>query len=454
MLNVPHNRALAKFQNSWTAVQHVGSDVSQWTPLLKDDYEPAIRNELAEDNQILSFMESEIPDETWQGAAKIAPLKIGRNWSVGSMPVGTAGYLPIAGRSVWARFEIPMRSFYGRVQFERWVIEQSRNKKGSWQQVIPTEMEGLVNDLSFTRNRAAWGYGAGILALVNGAVAAGSATVNVDAPGNVAGSSNGNRYLHGDSTSGQVIAFLNPATNAIEHYATISGRPNMTSITINPVAPAGGITDNAKIVLAQRPTQTSFNNEPEGLMAGIDDGTYVDNYHGLSRSTYEILRSYIVTGVGSFSVDAVQQCVDAQAIRVGAHKTDVLGVETGIRRAYTASMEIDRRYTGANLMRPDGGTVSLKKPTGRDTTVGDIPMLVDRDAPYGMVFGINKASFTRYVMNDGEWAADNGDVLKWVQEMDSYTAYYYMFENWHCHYPNRNFRMEGVNQTVLAVHSF
>jgi hypothetical protein len=33
-------------------------------------------------------------------------------------------------------------------------------------------MESLTESLSFHRNRVCWGYGSGILALVNGAVAA------------------------------------------------------------------------------------------------------------------------------------------------------------------------------------------------------------------------------------------------------------------------------------------
>jgi hypothetical protein len=375
-----------------------GADLTQWDPLFKDDYAPAIINQLNEENVVLGFMESEAPDDTWQGRKKVIPIKIGRNWSVGS--IGAGGRLPQAGRSTFKDFEVPMRDTYGRVGFERFVIEQSRNKKGSWQQVVPAEMDNVTEDLSFARNRMCWGYGEGVLALVNGAVA-GSATVTVDAPGNVAGSVMGNRYLYGDAVSGQF----------------------------------------------------SRNKEPEGILAGIDDGTYVGTYHQLSRTTYPILNSYIATAVGPLSLDAIQQPIDAVSIKVGK-TVDFFACEHAVRRAYLALLEADRRYTGADLMAPDGGTKAAKKPTGRNITYGDIPIVVDRDAPYRMLFGINKASWTRYVMNEGQWADDEGHVLKWVNEYDQWTAFFYILDNFHCQQPNRNFRMEGIDVNQLAVHSF
>jgi hypothetical protein len=424
-----------------------GADLTQWDPLFKDDYAPAIVNQLQDENVILQFMESEAPDDTWQGRKKIIPIKIGRNWSVGS--IGAAGRLPQSGRSTFQDFTVPMRDTYGRVGFERYVIEQSRNKKGSWQQVIPAEMDNLTEDLSFTRNRMCWGYGEGVLALVNGAVN-NSATVTVDAPGNVAGAVMGNRYLYGDATSGMFVAFLD-ATNAVEATATITGvSAGGTQITLDANVT---LTDNDKIVLAQTTTQSSRNKEPEGILAGIDDGTYVGTYHNLSRTTYPILQSYIATAVGALSLDAIQQPIDAVSIKVG--KTiDFFACEHAVRRAYLALLEADRRYTGADLMAPDGGTKAAKKPTGRNITYGDIPIVVDRDAPYRQMFGVNKASWTRYVMNEGQWADDEGHVLKWVSDYDQWTAFFYILDNFHCQTPNRNFRMEGIDVNQLAVHSY
>lgn len=423
------------------------SDTTQWDPLLKEDYAPAIVNQLNEDTDVLQMFESEFTDDSWQGRRKIMPIKIGRNWSVGSIPA--RGRLPNAGRTSYQDFDIGIRNSYGRVGFGREVMQQSRNKKGSWQQVMPAEMESLTEDLSFHRNRALWGSGSGILALVNGAASA-ATTITLDSPGNVAGAVMGNRYLHGDSVSGMLVAFLD-ASNNIQATATVTGWNSAgTQITVDTAVTCD---DNAKVVLAQSSLQTSLNQEIEGLLAGIDDGTYVNVYHGLNRTTYPILKSYVTTGVGALSLDAIQQTIDAQDIRVRKN-ADVMACEHAVRRAYLALLEADRRYSGADLMRPDGGTSAAKKPGGKTITYGDIPFVVSRDAPYGMLFGINKASFIRYVESEGKWADDDGAILKWVPEYDEWTAFFYIYDNLHCQQPNANWRMEGITVNQILAHTF
>lgn len=421
-----------------------GSDTTQWDPLFKDDYGPAIITQLNEENLMLKWMETETQDDSWVGRQKVVPIKIGRNRSVGSIP--GRGRLPQAGRSVFKDFQIPMRNTYGRVGFERNVIAQSRNKKGSWQQVIPAEMDSLLESMSFHRNRVVWGYGSGILALVNGAQVA-DQTVEVDSPGNVAGSVGGGRFLDGDSDSGMYVAFLD-AGNNIQATATITAVAG-TLLNVTTDVPVT-CDDNAKIVIAQSVTQTSLNQEPEGLLAGIDDGTYVGTYHGLSRTTYPILNAYVTTGVGALSLDAIQQMCDAVSIKTGK-MFDLFACEHAVRRAYLTLLETDRRYTGADLMRPDGGTAAAKKPSGRTITYGDIPIFTDRDAPYRMLFGINKASWTRYAENEGQWADEEGSVLKWVNEYDEYTAFYFIQDNFHCQRPNVNARAEGIDVNQLAL---
>lgn len=425
-----------------------GHDLTSWDPLFKDDYGPAIVNSLNEETNAWNFMDKEITDDSWVGRQKIVPVKVGRNWSIGS--IGSGGALPQASRGSYADFKIPMRDFYGRVAFERWVIEQSRSKKGSWAQVIPQEMEGLTEDMAFRLNTIAWLDGKGILALVNGAMTA-VTTLELKAPGNVTGTTNANRYLHGDSTSGMFIAILDSSTQAVKATATITGvNADGTDVTLDTAVTAA---DGDYVVIAQTATQHSYDKEPQGLLAHIDDGTYVATYHNLSRTTYPMMKSYVVTGVGALSADAIQQAIDSVSIRVG--KTiDLMLCEHAVRRAYLALAELDRRYTGGDLMRPDVGTSAAKKPTGRTITYGDIPIAADRDAPYGMLFGIRKDSFVNYVEEEGKWADDEGSVLKWVPGFDQYTAFFLKFFNPHCHQPARNFRMEGisVNQTVVRAY--
>lgn len=443
-------RFAALVANGLTRHHMPSSDLDSWGPMLKDTYDDAWKNQLAEDNIVESFMRSDIDKERWEGRKRIQPVKLGRNYSAGS--IGTKGALPQAGRASWRDFEIPAKDTYSRVGFERYVMEQTKSKKGAFGEVIATEMESAYEDFLFHRNRVMWGTGSGILALVNGAQVA-DTTIEVDSPGNIAGSILGNRYLHGNSDSGMFVAFVN-AGGTIQGTAFITNA-SADGLTITVDTPIT-CDDNCRIVVAQTPTQHSLDKEPEGILAGVDDGTFVNIYHVLNRTTFPVLKSTVITGVGSFSLDAIQQGLDATAIRTG--KTiDLFFAEFAVRRAYLALLEADRRYTGADLMSPDGGTKAAKNPNpkvgarGKAITYGDIPIYADRDAPFRMLFGLNKESWTRYVLQEGEWDDTDGSVIKWVSGFDQWTSFYRLMDNFHCQRPNVNIRWEGIDVDQIIV---
>ncbi len=431
---------------------HIATDVDSFSANLKETYDPIIRSQLAEDNIAESFMRTDTETERWDGKVRKISVKLGRNFAAGS--IGAGGRLPQAGRGVWKQFQIPARDTYTRVGFERYILEQAKKKgMGAVADVVTAEVEGAYDDLLFVRNRMMFGYGSGILALVNGAQAA-ETTIEVDSPGNIAGSFGGNRYLNGSDDSGQYIAFINGA-GVVQGTATVVGvSDDGNSIDVDtPIT----CDDNCKIVLAQTPEQNSLNKEPEGLLAGIDDGTLVDDYHDLSRTTYPILKSTVITGVGAFSGDAIQQGIDMQAVRRGKG-IDFFFTEFNVRRAYLATLDNDRRYTGADLSSPDGGTTAAKNPNpkvganSKAITYGDLPMFADRDHPYGWMEGVRKDSWTRFVLSEGEWDATDGREMKWVPETDQWTMFWHQLDNFHCQSPNQNIRWEDIDTDAVFVH--
>jgi hypothetical protein len=425
--------------------------------LLKIDYSSeVIMNSLQDENPIQEFMTSEAKDESWQGSTKYVPKRKGRNYSMGSIP--RRGMLPQAGNQKWIHSQIGMRNLYGRVGFDRQIMLDSRNTKGAYKQVVATEMTLLVEDLAFFRNRIAWGDGRGILARVNGnQTVSNGGTLEVQDPGGVVGTFNGNRFLFGDTDDGQVIAVLDGSSpSTVKGIFTVSGvNADGTDITTS-TSGSFAVLDDDLLVLARSLTQTSYNQEPEGLLAMVDDGTYVDSYHSITRSTTPIEKSLVITGVGTLSLDAIQQGLDMRSVRIGGDGGDLFASYFDERRAYLALLEADRRYTGADLSRPDGGTVAAKGggKKNKKITFGDIPWLAERDAPYGYLFNLDKESFVRYFEENGGWADDEGGgPLKWVPEYDEYTAFYYIFENYHNFNPPKSIRWEGITATQIAVHA-
>jgi hypothetical protein len=425
------------------------TDSTSFDPMFKDDYHAtAILNSLNDENHIQAFMEEVEADPT-QGRKHIIPKRVGRNFSVGS--IGARGALPQANRSAFAKSEIDMRDLYLRVGIDRYTMNRSRNNKGAFAEALALEMESAVEDAAFHRNRIAWGDGRGILAKVNGTHTA-TTTLEVEDPMGIAGTQTPNRYLQGDSNGGMFIAILDSSTKAIKATATITAcNTDGTDVTLDTAITAA---DGDFIVLAQSATQHSYNKEPEGLLAAVDDGTYVGTYHAIVRSTTPLEKAHVVTAVGTLSADAVQQAEDGVSIKVGKGP-ELYACEHGVARAIIAITEQDRRYSGADLMTPDAGTKRMKKPSGTGgLTLGGKKVLVDRDAPFKHLFGLRKGTFIRLTWPDTGWAEEGGGILKWVDGYDEFTAYWMLFENYHCVMPVRNFRAEGVDTNHITVRSF
>lgn len=441
---------------AFATVLHAAADTTSMSSLLKEDYNSeVIMNSLQDENPMLDMMTTEVVDESWQGKYKVIPKRIGRNYSMGSIP--SRGLIPRTGRQKWEESKVGIRNVYGRVGFDRTIMLSSRNNKGSYKRVAATEMELLVDDLAHFRNRIAWGYGKGILARVNGTqTVSNGGTLEVMDPGGIVGTHNGNRFLYGDATDGQFIAVLDGSSPT-----TVKGTLRVTSvgsdgtdITTETVG-SFAVANNDLLVLAQSASQNSYDQEPEGILFGCDDGTYANDHHDINRTTYAVERSHVITGVGALSLDAIQQGLDMRAVRIGGDGGDLFASFFDERRAYLALLEADRRFTGADLRNPDGGTVAAKQggKKNKKVTFGDIPWLAERDAPYGMLFNFTKDTWVRYFEENGGWADEGGDVLKWVDGYDEYTAFYYIFENFHCFTPPKNIRWEGITANRIAAHA-
>jgi hypothetical protein len=392
----------------------------------------------------------EVEADPTQGRQHVIAKRTGRNHSFGS--IGARGALPQAGRSAFKKSLIDMRDCYMRVGIDRYTMNRARNDKGAFGEAWALEMESAVEDAAFHRNRMVWGYGAGVLAKVNGTHTA-ATTLEVKAPGGVTGTTLPNRYLHGDADGGMFIAVLDGTTpTTIKGTATITAvNSDGTDVTIDSAITAA---DGDLVVIAQTATQNSYNKEPEGLLAGVDDATYVAAYHNITRSAVPIENSTVVTSIGTLSQDAIQQLDDAVDIKVG-DGPDTYAFEHGVARALIALSEVDRRYVGADLQRPDIGTTRNKKPSGKRALVhGGKPCLVERDAPYGHWFGLKQSGWLRLTWPDTGWAEEGGGVMKWVDGFDEFTAYWMLFENYHNLYPARNFIGTGITTTQVTAHSY
>ena len=429
------------------------ADTTTIDAALKDDYGPAIESQLINEFPLLQLWES-VPLENFDGRNAVYPAHLNRNRGV--IATGEGGALPTAGNQVLEQVRIPIRYVYGRIQLTGQAIKLSRTNAGSFVRAMRLEMDNLISDLKMQFEFYLGHDGRGVRALLNGDPGTGT-TLTLDTPGAVAANgvvtaTHGNRFLN----VGDNVVAINPASGGVRaggtRLITAIAQGGATA-TISAAADAAWATNDyivraygADAAIAIQDTE--WLHAPDGLLAAVDDGTYSQVYHGISRSTYPITQSTVIANVNALSLDVLQRGLDV-AMQIGGGNIDTLVAHHSVRRAYLTLLESDRRYQGGDLRNPDGGTRAAK---GQAVSFGGIPIIVCSQAPYETLWGLDKSTLERYEAVAGEWIDEDGAVLSRVLNQDAFEATYRCFKNFHAVRPNKNVRWDGVDTTIAIAH--
>jgi hypothetical protein len=430
----------------------MAQDTSSYQDVLKDYYGPGITELLPQKVPLLSMFQEQSAKD-YGGAGVVFPLHLGRN--SGTAWGAEAGALPTAGKQQYATVRIPMRYGYTRITVTAQLMELSQSAKGAFAPAWEQEMKGSINDLANQRGRIIFGTGSGVLAFINGA--ASSTTQTLDNPGGFVNANNGSRFI----SVGDIITCVNPATGALRASTITTVTAVAAAGTTITVSPSISTTDNDYVVKAANTTITdvsdsSYGKEPMGVGGLNDDGTNVATLHNVNRTTYPLYGSYVATGVGAWSADLIQKGIDVADQR-GTGSIKQLVMHHSARRAYLAAMDSNRRYTGAELMTPDGGTRAARDATGARLAFGSIPVQEDKYAPYGTVHGLDTDGFERYVAKSGEWITEGSGNMMFLVGTGAtlthqYEAVYTIWDNFNLTAPSNCFRLDGLTVTLVVVH--
>jgi hypothetical protein len=426
----------------------MGETLTNLDGILKDVYQNVVTEQIATFSPVAEKFE-EVTEFEFDGRVAREAAIMSLNEGIGAVAEG--GTLPTAGNFDPQQFQIGMKYVYGTFQMTKQMMESAKSSKGAFKNAMSYSMDSLIRNLKRERARMMWNNGSGTLALVNGTAT--DTTLVVDAPGGVAGATGGTRYIR----KGMILATLNPAALTASDPAVLQGPVSAVATTgLSATVPSATHTDNYLVVrmstvAGTTVADTSYGKEPMGLLGLVDDGTYLVTLSGLSRTTYPQLKSRVQSAVGALSLDAIQMNFDI-ADQLGDAEIDTLACHHSVRRAYLALLEADRRYTSGDLKKPDGGTVAAKKRSSRSyVTFGDVPMVEDKYAPYGMLFGLDSRYFKKYTQIKGEWANESGAILRQVTGTDVWSAFYRLFEQYHNSRPNTCFRMDGITSNAVYV---
>lgn len=374
------------------------------------------------------------------GRRVIYPLHVGRNMGTGA--IGENGSLPTAGNQSFIDITVPFKYNYGRIEITAQAIKQSATSKGAFEKAVDGEIKRASLDVGREINRQLWLAGKGIFGLVDGAVS-GSTSVTVKNPGGVAGTVNTTRYL----APGMIIAFTDGST--ISAVRTIVSK-TATGIVVDSNVT---LTDGLFIVKASTTSvstlnSTSYNNEVMGILGMIDDGTYASSYFGINRNTYPALKAYKLSLSSTLALSDLQKAYDAADQR-GNGVIKTMWGHHSVRRTYLDLLQTFRRYNDVNAKSPDGGFKGASLES--EITYAEKPFKVDRDCPYGLIFGVDDSQMFRYYVTEPEWAEEDGRILLRTADRDAYEARFRIFDNYVCDAPNTCFVIANVNSSPEEI---
>lgn len=435
----------------------VGATSAAIDGMLKDDYEDYVADGVNKLNPLGDIIEEKETDKDYGGRGFRYPAEVETNKS----PMFTAEYGLFAEAGVTQHLQVSgtVRKMMGRILVTPEAILDTASKKGAWEDVMSTQMDGLVTRIA-RRNEIALNLdGRGVLCRINDATPSGSATVGVDSPGGITGATFGSRYIE----KGIYVGAINPATGALR--AGISKVASLSadgSSIVFEAAPNAAWQDNDYLVKAANanvtdPLDTEYEAAYWGLLALVDDGTYRTDYFGVDRTVYDYVNAYVNASTGALSVDTLQMLADVTDQRMGG-ETDLMLAHHSIRRLYIKLTQADRRYSGENLQKPDAGTKAFKSPSKGDITMGEVPIRVIRDFPYGMLMGLDssKMQLCRYVSEKGKWVNDlDGRILvragQGQNARDAAEAWYRQRLQYHMKKPCVNWRADGITGASIVV---
>ena len=426
-----------------------GADKQALDAIFKEVFEEGVSEGVHNKNPLRDLIKTEkVP---FRGLEIVKLAHTSRN--VSPMFVGEDSAFADAGQQGYTRLSIDQKKLMSRIRLTWEVMQDSTSTEGAFISARKSEMQYLIDDMSRRDEYALSSDGRGVLALVDESPS--GTTLDVDAPGGITNDNFGNRFF----SVGQYIAAINPASGALRtSIRRVTQTPAAGSTIVNDAATYTLWAENDYIVQAANSSvndvlDTSYEHAWMGLMGLVDDGTYRANYFGAVRADVPAYSSYVNASTGALSVDLIQRISDVVDQKLGG-KVGMILCHHSIRRLVVQLTDADRRYMGAQLSRPDPGTVAFKQ---GDVPFGDVPVRAIRDFPLDvmMFLDLQNMGFKEYVSEPGKWVDEDGSVLTRVGSgttgRDAFEAWYRMRKQYFVEYPAFCARLDGITGQSLVV---
>jgi hypothetical protein len=310
------------------------------------------------------------------GRRAIVPVHKARNRGRGSR--GDGGVLPTAGKQSWEDAIIPITRHYQGIELTDAAIKATQSNSGAFVELLDAEVKGATKDMKKDVNRQVFGTGDGLLATFGTAVTTATNTLTVDSiqylsvgdPVDIVRKTDGNASAGG---TGLEVTALNASTKQV----TLS-----TNIT------TGSITASQYGVYLSG----SRGLEMEGLQSIVATSRTLHSINSATAGN-EFWNAQ-VRNVGTQAADPATagetsfELISDEVGQTGQGETEVFITTRGIRRRLADTFQSTKRFTNKEAVQIHGGYSAIMVASG----AGEVPVVIDDDAPKGSVFAIDKSA--------------------------------------------------------------
>lgn len=395
--------------------------------LLKEIYEPRLRDQLQSETIALKRLESTSEGVTSEVGGKYVtfPIRTRRNHGIGARAENTV--LPVAQSQKYAAARVSLAYLYGAVELTGQTMELAEKNPQAFASVLDQEMDGLKQTLAKDMNRQTYGTSAGILATATGA---GSTTTFVTTDANA-------QYLEVgmilDIFDTSAAGLMTGGPFEITGLASAGGNTTVTYTGASGAATAAGDTLHRA---------GSRNLETIGLKEIVDD---TNTLYNINPATEPVWKSVDNNNAGVLrALSEGLMIKTADDVRKNGGKTTVIFTTMGVRRAYFALLVQQRRYT--NTKDFAGGFSGL----AFTTDWGEIPVVSDWDCQANRLYYVNEGELKIY--REGDWAFMNRDGSNWQRKItsagnfDAYQAMMFSYRQLGTHRRNSHAVLDDITE--------
>lgn len=389
--------------------------------ILKEVYEPKIQDQLQHDAVALKRIEKSSDGVVSEVGGKYVtfPLHTRRNSGIGARNELEA--LPTAGQQGYASARVSLRYLYGLVRLSGQTMELADKNYQAFASALDQEMKGLKDDLLKDQNRQVYGDGSGAVATV-----ATAGTVNNIVTQTAQWAQLG---MQVDVIDGTTLGNTNPTVKASNRQVTAINMATNT-VTIDGAAVAVAVGD---IIVRTG----SVNREWSGFGSIFKTGTFQNVDPTIEPSWAPVTDA---NGGTNRPLSEGLMILMNDNIRANGGKVTAMFSNLGVRRAYFNLLSQQRRYT--NTTKFEGGFSGLAFTTDQ----GDIPFVVDIDAPKNRVYFINEDEITLYRESDWSFMDRDGSKFQRVIGYDAYEATMYQYSQMGTHRRNTHGLLADITE--------